>query len=467
MKKILTLLFAAAGLLVQGQVYDHYNIDLLGHISPDTVHPQSGNLYSGCWGWYQASKNKEYAISGGRNGTWFIDITNPTTPTVCAFVPGKSTNCTWRELKTYQHYVYLVSDVCDPNAFQILDMQYLPDSVRIVHSDTSLITRGHTIYIDNDKMYVASTYMNKTHGYSPMSVWSLADPEHPKIYSRIEQWDGNVAEVHDMFVNNDTIFMSAAWQGLRMYKLNADSSISPLGSFTNYHSGAYNHSSWLTDNGKHLVFCDEAPSELPIKMINVENMQNIQEENRWHPYPKTTPHNPFVVGNDHVVVSSYQDGLFIFNIGGAPDVSLVGFFDTYPQGGYNKGNYGTSAYAGNWGAYPFLPSKRLIASDMQNGIFILDASTAYQTVPVTSVKEQKQGRLVVYPNPAKENLSVEMEKAGNYNIKIVNLLGETVLVHKFNSAKTEIGISSIQAGSYLLSVEGASGKLTGKIIVAR
>ena len=467
MKKLLTLLLASAGIFSQAQTYDHWNIDLLGHIAPDTIQPQSGNRYSGCWGWYQASKNKEYAISGGRNGTWFIDITNPSSPTVCAYVPGKSKNCTWRELKTYQNYCYVVSDVCDPNAFQIIDMQYLPDSVKVIHNDTSLITRGHTIYIDNDKMYVASTYMNKTKGYSPMTIWHLADPKNPKLYSRIEQHDGNVAEIHDMFARNDTIFVSAAWQGLRVYKLNSDSSISPLGSFTNYHAGSYNHSSWLTSNGKHLVFCDESPAELPVKMVNVQNLQNIQEEKRWHPYPKTTPHNPFVIGNQHVVVSSYQDGLFIYDIGNAPEVSQVGNFDTHPQGGFNTGNYGNGAYAGNWGAYPYLPSKRIIASDMQNGIFVLDATAAYQTIPVTSVKEAKEGRLSIFPNPAKERLSLVMQKEGAYKAELFNLFGEVVLQEEFQGTRSELRIDHLGAGSYLLSVEGQSGRSTGKIIIAR
>src|SRR5690242_16329290 len=130
MKKILFLVFLTQVLLAQTPAYQHYNIDLLAVISPnhDTLKKPGENQYSGCWGWYQASKNKEYAISGTSNGTYFIDVTIPTTPSVCAFVPGKP-NGTWREMKTYKNYCYIVSDDAQPNKFTIVDMQYLPDSV--------------------------------------------------------------------------------------------------------------------------------------------------------------------------------------------------------------------------------------------------------------------------------------------------------------------------------------------------
>src|SRR5688572_1859776 len=112
MKKLFLFFAVSICTCVIAQPYNSYNIQLISKIKPDTANPKSGNHYSGCWGWYQANKNKEYVISGGRNGTWFIDVSNPNTPTVSAYVPGASKNCTWRELKTYQNYCYIVSDVC-------------------------------------------------------------------------------------------------------------------------------------------------------------------------------------------------------------------------------------------------------------------------------------------------------------------------------------------------------------------
>ena len=159
MKKILCSIFLIfySGVFFS-QTYSNYNISLISLIDPDTSTTPSpaNNRYSGCWGWYQQSKNKEYAISGARDGTYFIDITNPATPSVCAFVLGKF-GCTWREMKTYKNICYIISSDAKPNRFQIIDMSNLPNSVQVLYDGNLFFERGHAMWIDKDKMYVSLT----------------------------------------------------------------------------------------------------------------------------------------------------------------------------------------------------------------------------------------------------------------------------------------------------------------------
>jgi choice-of-anchor B domain-containing protein len=174
------LLFAPLLLISQAFNYSSWNVQLLSRINPDTSLNTTpvGNRYSGCWGWYQSNKNREYVISGAANGTYFIDITNPQNPVVCDFVGGKK-GCTWREIKTYQNYCYVASDDAKPNTFQIIDMQYLPDSVQLIHNSNSIFERGHTLWIDQNKLYVGMTTFST--GSSPMSIFSLATPSAPVL----------------------------------------------------------------------------------------------------------------------------------------------------------------------------------------------------------------------------------------------------------------------------------------------
>lgn len=466
MKRFCYAIFMLVVTSVCAQPYNSYNIDLLAVIDPDTVGAQTENQYSGCWGWYQASKNKEYAISGGRNGTWFIDVTNPATPSVCAFVPGVSKNCTWRELKTYDHYCYIVSDACQPNAFQIVDLQYLPDSVKVVHSDTTYFVLGHTIWIDQDKMYVGIT--NFKNGFSPMTVWSLANPEDPQLYARLEHDDQNVAEVHDMYVRNDTVYASIGWQGLRVYKLqHSDSSFVQLGSYSNYSSGSYNHSSFLMPDGEHLVFCDEVPGGMPANLVNVKNLQNIQPVVTWHPEKLTTPHNPYIMPSEHLVLSSYKDGLFIYDLKNIPSVGICGFFDTYPGGGHNTGDYGGSAYGGNWGAYPYLPSGIIIANDMRNGVFVLDPTDAYAVNNPVTVSENGRGAgFGVYPVPADNEIRI-VSGDDPSQATVMNLLGETVLSTPMTGKNQTLQVSGLEAGTYIIQLQTSSGTVSKKIIISR
>ena len=467
MRKFIGILLVLQALQSPAQLFSNYNIKLLSIVDPDTslMTTPVGNRYSGCWGWYQAGKNKEYAISGSKSGTYFIDVSNPVTPSVSAYVPGKK-GCTWREMKTYKNYCYIISSDSKPNRFQIVDMSYLPDSVKIIHDSNVLFEVGHTIWIDNDKMYIGLTTFQNS--YSPLTVWSLATPTAPVLLQRVETQisDHIIHDAHDMYARNDTIYVSAGWQGLAILKHSQPrDTLIQIGSYTGYPFAGYNHSSMITQNGKHLMFCDEVPGSLPIHMVDIQNMQNIQPLQNFHPLPYTTPHNPYIKGNNFAVVSCYQDGLFIYDISNPAKINTVGYFDTYPQGGANVNNYGQGPYAGNWGAYPYLPSGILVANDMQNGLFILDAAAAYTTTvkyPVNAVglNEWSSGEmpLRVYPNPAQNHLAVSLPaefQNSPFTLSCYDTNDKEVMtVNVSNHGQTvqELDVSHLPNGIYFLKV---------------
>jgi choice-of-anchor B domain-containing protein len=401
---------------------------------------------------------------GGSNGTYFIDVTVPASPSVSAYVPGKS-NCTWREIKTYQNYCYVVSDDQTPNRFQIIDMSTLPATVTVVHDGTTYFERGHTIWIDQDKMYIGSTtYSNN--GYSSMNIYSLATPTAPVLLKQLSDEMPFINTVHDMFVVNDTIFASCGYQGLYVLKFNSSTNtISQMGSYTGYATSAYNHSGMWTQDRKHFLFCDEVPAALPIRFVDIQNFANIQPVQTFKPNNNTTPHNPYLIGNNWAVVSCYQDGVYIYDISQPGNAAVSGYFDTYPQGGQNTGNYGGSAYAGNWGAYPWLPSGILLALDMYNGLFILDPVPAFNN-PVGIKKNLAEGELNVYPNPSSSKVSINYNSANASKIELRNLLGQTLIEKHFSGNVNEIiDVQSLQSGTYILSVSEMNKTINKKIIV--
>lgn len=469
MKLVRLFLLIIFSITLKAQIYQSYNINLLSLSKPNTgASGVDGRLYSGCWGWYQASKNKEYGISGTSNGTYFMDVTSPTNPSVCAFVAGKP-NCTYREIKTYQNYCYIVSDDTPGNKFQIVDMQYLPDSVHVVHNSDSIFPRGHTIWIDQDKLYVgAVTYTN---GFSAMNIYSLATPSVPLLLKKLQQDIPFITYVHDMFVRNDTIYASCGDQGLYVFKfLTATNTFTQLGSYTGYQSHGYNHSSALSKDGKHLVFCDEVPESLPLHVVDVQNLANIQPVKDIHPTNFATPHNPFVKDN-FAIVSCYQDGLYIYDISQPNNISIAGYFDTHPQGGANMNNYGASAYRGNWGAYPYLPSGIIIANDMQNGMFVLSAASAYTTTiknPVSVREIQRQEfNFTFYPNPTSSFIHVNFSSSGNSVLALKNSLGEHIFEKKYSgNVNDNLNLQELENGIYFISLSGENLQVTKKLIIA-
>lgn len=470
MKKILLSLFLVIHLFSKAQTFPSWNMNLVG-----MIHPNSGNTgigvddrrYAGCWGWKHPGNNKEFAIVGSSSGVYFVDISTPSTPSVSAFVAGKP-GCTWREVQTYQNYAYIVSDDGAPNTFMIIDMTSLPSTVTVVHNGTTYFERGHTIYIDGSNMYIGSvTYTaGNNPAYSAMDVYSLATPTAPVLLKRLNDNFPAITTVHDMHVKNDTVYASCGYQGLHVYKfLPSVQLFTEIGNYTNYAGAPYNHSSHLTADRKYLVFCDEVPVSLPIRLVDVQNISNIQPISTFKPHPATTPHNPYVVGNNYAYVSCYQDGLNLYNITSPSAPFLAGYFDSHPQGGFNVNNYFGADYRGNWGAYPFLPSGLVIVVDMQNGIFIIDPAAALLSNSISN-NSTSDSDLMIYPNPVTDKFAAIFNTNKKTSLTVSNILGEEVFKKEYESNVNDfVYVNELANGTYFVNIENSEKKITKKIVV--
>lgn len=473
--KFTLLLLAITFLKSIGQtVYPSSNFTLISQLNPQVNTGGDGRKYSGCWGWRQDSTGREYALVGTADRTYFIDVTNPAAPSIRDSVIARRAGCTWREIKNYKHFAYIVSDDAKPNSFQIVDMRYLPDSVHVVYDDTTLFERGHTCWVDGNKLYVGGV-TRSTGGTINMRVYSLANPKLPVLLRTLSDDFPSINYVHDMFVRNDTVYASAGGQGLHVFKFNpGPNNFTSLGSLTGYTGAGYNHSSYITKNGQTLVFCDEVPTGLPIKVANVSNLSNITLDATTKPNTNNefVAHNPYVLGNKWAFISCYQEGLLLYDISTPSNPVLKGFFDTYPQGGANVSNqYFGSSYRGNWGAYPYFPSGTILACDMQNGIFLLSASSLLSV----GVEEKENTNLSasIYPNPANTNISISFipDNSQFCNITVSDITGRIILQENRNIklvspvAQESIDVSNIESGAYIVTVVSGKKSIQKKIII--
>jgi hypothetical protein len=287
-----------------------------------------------------------------------------------------------------------------------------------------------------------------------MNVYSLATPTAPVLIRSLSQDYPFINKVHDMFVRNDTVFASCQYQGLFVFRLTAAQTFTQLGSISNYTFAGYNHSSALTPDGKTLVFMDEVPNGLPVKIADVSNLGNINIVATINQYSLTTPHNPFMVSNQYCFVSSYEDGLQLFDISQPGLPFLAGYFDTYPQGGGNVSDW-SNAYSGQWGAYPFFPSRNIFALDGTNGIFML--RTHLYMVPVDTTSVSSTGGYAepkIYPNPARQSVYIDLTESGVTEKTTYRLLSADgrILDRSEFSGETDLDISGLTPGIYTLQV---------------
>src|SRR5699024_9255960 len=88
----------------------------------------------------------------------------------------------------------------------------------------------------------------------------------------------------------------------------------------------------------------------------------------------------------------------------------------------------------------------------------------YQNVPYLSVKNQEKQNLVLYPNPAQEEIYIENLTA-TAEIEIYTISGKKLLQQQVNSSTESINISNLSAGIYLYRFKQNGKKIkTGKLI---
>lgn len=346
MKRFL-ILFAliSATMLTQAQ---NDEVELLGQLS------YSQEL-SDVWGYVDEAGN-EYALVGVYNGFSVVDVTDPANPEEVYFVSGAQS--IWRDIKTWGDYAYVSNESF--GGVLIVDLSPLPDGeITTTTNFTGNIynfDRAHNLYIDEfGKMYI----FGADSGSGGAIICNVAEnPMNPIELGRFDNF-----YLHDGMARGDTLWGAGIYQGL-LAAIDVSNPANPAIMGTVSTPGQFAHNCWVSDDGTHVFTTDEI-SDGYIGAYNVEDLGNMFETDRIQSSPGTDviPHNVHV-RNDFLITSYYTDGIVIHDAINPENLTEVGSFDTSP-------NYSGSGFNGAWGAYPFLPSGNILASDIQEGLYIL------------------------------------------------------------------------------------------------
>ena len=355
-KRYYVLFFCA--LAVLGHSQEDFNMELVANV----VLPERGN---DVWG-YVDGDGTEYAIMGSANNTWIWSLEDPANPIERARIPGD--NSTWRDIKSWEDHLYVTTDTGD-DGLLVIDMSMAPDSIRS-HYITPQVTnatvdevlgRCHNLYIDeNGFCYLAGCRIT---GANKAIIFDLnQDKWEPPI---VGIHGGNGQEyAHDLYVKNNIMYSSEINAGLlSIFDVSRKDSIIKLGDART--SFSFTHNAWSSTDQNYVFTTDERPNAY-VDAYDVSDPGNITRLDRFRPLETENrgviPHNTHYY-NGYLVTSYYTDGVVITDAANPSNLIKVGSYDTFigSDGGFR----------GCWGAYPYLPSGLVLASDINSGLYIL------------------------------------------------------------------------------------------------
>ena len=364
--------------------YPCSNIDLLAFEPLSTFSASNTNSL---WGWTDPQSGIEYALVGANNGVAFFDLSTPDHPRYLGKLPTHTGSSVWRDVRAYANHAFVVSDNnTGTHGMQVFDLTRLRGvTTPQTFSENAWYGQfgnGHTIAIDEQTGYAYVAGSNTCRGTgSSNGALHMIDVHVPTaptfagcgptgIYTHESQcwvYAGPDATYtgHEICIN-----ANGPTDTIAIVDVTNKGAVQTIATRT-YPGAGYPHQGWLTDDHRYLLVNDE---------LDESNSGNNARTYVWDLFDLDAPvlrgyhehalpvidHNLYVHGR-YVYESNYESGVRILEIGNLSQAELteVAYFDTYP-------NADDREFNGTWNNYRFPGSGVVIATGIDEGLFVLE-----------------------------------------------------------------------------------------------
>jgi choice-of-anchor B domain-containing protein len=357
---------------------ESYNAELVGNwFEPnDNYWSELVSDFNDIWG-YESDNGTKYALMGGWDGTYIIDIsTTPSTPQLVSFVPGSESS--HRDIKTHQNFMYVSTEANMPNSelyelgeyyiqpqgIQVIDMTDPWDPVQVNEWDG--VVESHNIMEADGYLYVIGSQSILSND-GEVEAWGLddliiLDLEDPSAPIKVGGWSNGVY-IHDVCIYEDVLYGCDLYND-NMYAFDITDKTNPT-VISIWPGVSHAHSCWVSEDGE-TVFTGSETTGGHIMSWDVSDLSNVEFLDEWLPEDgeNWSAHNVFVLG-DRLYISYYVYGLQVLDISDPSNLELAAFYDTFDQDT-------ESIYNGAWGTYPFFGSENVIISDRRTGLYVVD-----------------------------------------------------------------------------------------------
>lgn len=344
-------------------VFAQKNLSLIGQMS-------FGSYLNDVCSWVD-STGKEYAIVGLQNAVSIVDLSDPANPKELQRISGPQTY--WRDIDTWKNYAYVTNEVS--GGLMVIELYNL-DTVNynnVSYFTSNSLSTAHTIFID-EKGYAYLFGSNISAGGV-----DILDLNNPATINKVG--DLHNFYIHDGYVRHDTLWAAAMNLGeFAVIDVTNHSAPVLIASAPTPYSNT--HNTGLSDDGRYLFVTDEVNNSY-VTSFDVSDLSNIKELDkiRSSTGSQASAHNVYVNGN-YLVTSWYTDGVRILDATYPDNLIEIGSYDTSPLG--------TNTFNGDWSTDHDLPSGLILASDVQEGLFILQPTyvqAAYLTGVITDASD--------------------------------------------------------------------------------
>ena len=319
-----------------------------------------------------------------------VDVTNPKESKLVASVPHS--DGLWSDIKVYKDTAY-VSTETSGTGIQVIDLSKIDDGKATLIRTITTPGRSHTIALDEKAGFLYTCGSNEGVSKGATTCFDLKDPHDPKrvgapTLTPVYQHESQVVTYDSGKYKGRTIFFGGGeGRGLEIWDV-TDKDKPFLVKRVAYPFVGYCHQGWLSANKKYFYVndeFDESTNSIATRTLvfDVSDLDFADLVSTYTTGRSSIDHNLYT-RNDFIFHANYTTGLWIFNSNENPQSPKVcGFFDTFPADD-------NPHFDGAWSNYPFLPSGTVLISDINQGLFVVDASEATRTpFPVTKMADSK------------------------------------------------------------------------------
>jgi len=420
--------------------------DLQSFISLAELDTDRGN---DSWGWTDPDNGDEYAIMGVKNGTVFIDISDPINPIYLGKLPTHTDNSTWRDIKVYQNYAFIVSEASN-HGMQVFDLTRLKNvsnAPEIFNEDAHYDGFGssHNIVINEETGYAYSVGDNTYSGGAHFI--DISDPLNPIAAGGYSD-DGYTHDAQVVIYNGpDTdytgkeIYIGSNEDKVVIVDVTDKNNPQHISSVS-YSNFSYTHQGWITEDFKYYILGDESDEinfgfNTKTIVLDLTDLDNPIHSFDYSGPTLATDHNGYVNGNLFYLANNAA-GLRVIDISDISngEMTEIGFFDSHPLNDF-------AGYEGIWSNYPYFESGNIVISDRE-GFLVVKSSTL-------AIEDNSISNFNIYPNPTNNVIHINAIQFPIKNIKIYDLGGKLLKSKSYNSEiNIKTNISNFSNGIYIL-----------------